>query len=473
MKGKTKRIISATLALTTLLSLSACKKENTKKSDSENSVRWLTAYSAPKDHNVVLEATNKLIKEKTGLTLDLTVIDTGAYGEKMNLMISSNEDYDVCFTSNWLNDYVSNVKKKAYLKLDDYIEKMPTLKNAVPDYVWETARTDGGIYAVPNLQIMASIITMNVKPDLVKKYNIDVNSIKEFKDLTPILETIKKNEPDLIPYKPSWTVIGTDYESFSGQIYLDRDGKEGAKAVYEIEEYREFLDLMHDWYKKGYIASDVLTTSGVSAEMYAVQPSNYSPGVEGNELSKYGWTYERSFITEPFVAATAGLGTMNAVNALSKNPENALKMIELLYTDKEVYNTLLFGIEGKHYEKVSDNVARKINDDYKFSSGWLFGNQFNAFITEGQAEDTWEVTEKLNNEAKKSNYLGFSFDISNVKNEIASVSAVQSEYENFLNYGVEDPAKHWDSYVQKLKNAGIEKIKAEFNRQLDEWKKTK
>ena len=471
MKLRTKKIISGILTAATFFTLCSCQNKKENENVSGETVKWVTSYTAPKDHNKVLEAANKLIKEKTGLSLDLLVISNGAYGEKMNLMISSNEDFDVCFTSNWLNPYVTNVKKKAYLKLDDYIEKMPILKETIPDYVWETSRTDGGIYAVPNLQIMASRVDMLIRPDIVEKYNIDVSSIKEFKDLTPVLKTVKENEPDLVPYKPSWTPVGVDYEAFDGQVYVSRENGE-VFSVYEIPEYREYLDLVHDWYKKGYILSDVLTNTGTDETIYATKPSNYSPGVEGNELGRYGFTYARAPLTEPYITTTAGQSTMNAVNANSKNPENALKMIETLYTDKDIYNTLAYGIEGTHYEKVTDKTVRRISDDYKFNSAWVYGNQFNAYLTEGQQEDTWEVTEKLNNEAKKSPYLGFSFEIADIKNEIASVSAVQSEYETFLNYGVEDPAKHWDAYVQKLKSAGIDKIKDEFKRQLEEWKKT-
>lgn len=78
----------------------------------------------------------------------------------------------------------------------------------------------------------------------------------------------------------------------------------------------------------------------------------------------------------------------------------------------------------------------------------------------------------MNDEAQKSPYMGFSFDIETVKNEITAVSAVQSEYENFLNYGVEDPAVHWDDYVKKLKDAGVDKIAEEMTKQYNEWKKT-
>ncbi len=138
-----------------------------------------------------------------------------------------------------------------------------------------------------------------------------------------------------------------------------------------------------------------------------------------------------------------------------------------------MFKTIYFTIEGKHYEKIGENQVKRLNEDYVFNTGWRFGNQFNAYLTDNQATDTWDATVKMNDESEKSPYMGFSFDVENVKNEIASVNAVNSEYSNFLNYGVEDPALHWDTYVKKLKDAGIDKIVEEITNQYNEWRKTK
>ena len=40
---------------------------------------------------------------------------------------------------------------------------------------------------------------------------------------------------------------------------------------------------------------------------------------------------------------------MIGIGKNSKNPEKALKFIELINTNEELYNLICFGIEGKHY----------------------------------------------------------------------------------------------------------------------------
>ncbi len=475
MNKKSLKVMSGIIAVLAVLSLSSCGQPKEEVSQNgDNSVKWITAYSKPKDHDLVIGELNKLLKEKTGATIDLKVIDSGAYAEKMNLMISSNEQFDVCFTSDWQNPYVPNVKKGAYLKLDELLENTPELKASIPEYVWESARTNGGIYGIPNYQVMFKRIDALIQPQLVEKYNIDFTKVSKFEDLEPVLKTIKENEPKMIAFTPSWTTAQFNYEYFSGDVYGDKAGSGKFVPIYEIKEYREYLDLVHDWYKKGYIASDIMTDSGSTPDsLKAVTLGTYKPGVEESEMASRGFVNVRSAFTKPYISATASHAALNAISINSKNPELALKVIEALNTDKDIYNMLCFGIEGKHYEKIGENQVKRLNEDYVFNTGWRFGNQFNAYLTDNQATDTWDATVKMNDESEKSPYMGFSFDVENVKNEIASVNAVNSEYSNFLNYGVEDPALHWDTYVKKLKDAGIDKIVEEITNQYNEWRKTK
>lgn len=49
---------------------------------------------------------------------------------------------------------------------------------------------------------------------------------------------------------------------------------------------------------------------------------------------------------------------MTLINANSKNKERALMMIELLMTDKECYDLLQYGIEGRQYEIVDGKIIK-------------------------------------------------------------------------------------------------------------------
>lgn len=164
---------------------------------------------------------------------------------------------------------------------------------------------------------------------------------------------------------------------------------------------------------------------------------------------------------------------MTAINVNSKHPEEAMKLLNLVYTDKEIYNELLYGIEDVHYTKTGDNRVELI-DGNKYNTvfstyGWKFGNQFNQYLVPGQADDLWEETAKMNNEAPVSVLRGFVFDPSNVQTELTQLAAVKDEFKNGQ-YTTADIEKFITDRNEKMEQAGLSTLMEEVQRQVDEWK---
>ena len=170
-------------------------------SEEVTTVRWITAGTPQTGMDAVLEEVNKLLAERYGLKLQLEIYDYGSYDEKMNMIISSGEEFDVCFTTqSWLNKYQPNVSRGAFLALDDLIdENAPGLREVLPEFLFEQARVDGAIYAVPNYQICYDSLGFMMRKDLVEKYNFDWENVKTVEDMYPFWDAIRDNEPDLYP----------------------------------------------------------------------------------------------------------------------------------------------------------------------------------------------------------------------------------------------------------------------------------
>ena len=170
-------------------------------SEEVTTVRWITAGTPQTGMDAVLEEVNKLLAERYGLKLQLEIYDYGSYDEKMNMIISSGEEFDVCFTTqSWLNKYQPNVSRGAFLALDDLIdENAPGLREVLPEFLFEQARVDGAIYAVPNYQICYDSFGFMMRKDLVEKYNFDWENVKTVEDMYPFWDAIRDNEPDLYP----------------------------------------------------------------------------------------------------------------------------------------------------------------------------------------------------------------------------------------------------------------------------------
>ncbi len=83
--------------------------------------------------------------------------------------------------------------------------------------------------------------------------------------------------------------------------------------------------------------------------------------------------------------------------------------------------------------------------------------------------DIWEQMKAFNESAKVSPALGFSFDATPVKTEVAAATNVVNQYKVGLESGSLDPALIAE-FNEKLKASGLDKIITEKQKQLDAWK---
>lgn len=485
MKKKTRVLIGALVLALALTSLAGCGNGGETKDGEITSLTWYAPGDAQSDQAAVMEKVNEQLAEKMNAKLDLIFVDVGAFEERMRMKMAAGEAFDVSFVG-YCNPYDAVVKNGGLYPLEKLIDKdAPKLKEAVPDYLWQAVRAEDDIFAVPNEQTMAACRGAFLKKDLVQKYNFDTSKVKGMDDLEEFLALVKQNDPDLYPLQVKagpWMWTDMKYEEVTGG-YTDlgiRIGDESLEVVdlYETPEYQHGLQKLHEWFKKGYIRPDIASMTGdtteVSAGKYAVTLGTTKPGADAEIFNRYGYEVEMVEIIPPYLMTSATKSTMTGIGAKSKNPKKAIELIELVNTDKDFYNALCFGIEGKHFEKLENGKAKAIANSgwNNASNAWKFGNQFNAMLLDGQQDDLWEATKKQNDDADKSLVLGFTFDTDPVVNYMSQIETVRQKYK-VRNTGAEDPANYWDTYLADMKTAGRDEVKAELQKQLNEFKQNK
>lgn len=438
------------------------------------------------DKDLVLEDLNKKLVEKINVKLDLEIIDQGEFNDKMKLKSTAGEDYDLVFTANWINNFNENMSRDAFMPLDELFEEYGReMAAAIPEWLLDVGKVDGKLYAVPNQQIIARQMGVAIQKEYADKYGFTKTSLSDISELEPFLDEIVKNEPDMFPIdKRADAVLEKDYEGIvsvgslpgnSGDcIVIKKEDPQGnIMSVTQIID--EQIKKDYEWYQKGYIRSDIATVvdnaADVKANRYVCTLSSYKPGWDAELSSRQGVEHITVPVEGAYIKTISGIETMTAINVNSKHPAEAMKLLNLVYTDKEIYNELLFGLEGIHYTKTGDNSAAPLEDTkYNLSSSaWKLGNQFNAWYLPGQAEGVWEETDKLNREAVVSPLRGFTFDPTNVQSELAQIGAVVKEYANG-----QFTTKDIDAYIaernQKMEQAGLAVVLQETQRQIDEWK---
>lgn len=442
-------------------------------------IRWCIPGDKQPDHDLVMEDVNKILKEKINVELDLDIIPQGEFNDKMKLASTAGEDYDLVFTANWLNSFDENMSRDAFLPITDLVaEYGQDITASIPDWLMDVARVDGEIYAVPNQQIIARQLGVVIQKEYADKYGLDMTSMNSIRDLEPFMDEIAANEPTLFPIDRRVTaIIEEKYENLVSitngvAVFVDKETGEIASLIDVMDEQ---MKVDNEWYQKGYIRKDIATVTDNSADVkanrYVVTLSSYKPGWDAEFTQRQGVDYISIPIEGAYVNATSGIETMTAVNVNSKHPVEAVKLLNLVYSDKEIYNELLYGLEGTHYNVVSENHVEIVEDSaYNLSAyGWKLGNQFNAWYMPGQEDGLWEATDKLNKEAAVSPLRGFTFDQSNVQAELAQLSAVNKEYYNGQ-FTAADIDKYIAEFKEKLEQAGMSAVMEEVQRQIDEWK---
>lgn len=411
----------------------------------------------------------------------------------MQLKVSAGEEFDICYTADWIFNYSQNVAKGSFIALDEIIDEYAAqTKELIPQKIWNATKVKGKIYGVPNYQVSFRQNSMNFKKDLVDKYNLKdaIFNIKKMSDLNPIFETIKKNEPGVyLTDVGPWTqfTIGSKDEylemfDFSIPVGIDYNlnivdlNNDPAKLAIKEQEYK----LTREWYEKGYFHKDVAIAKDLNPEKKAGKffmiGDVYKPGGEQDMKNRYGYDFYTVPIGMPILSTGSITATLNAISRSSKNPERAMMLLNQMNTDVPLYNLLVFGQEGKHYNKIDDKHI-KVVEGAKYSGfAWLLGCQFNAYLIEGQADDVWDLTKKLNEEAVEAPTLGFTFDSSPVKTQIANIKSATEVLGKVTLNGIIDMNKYKTMKLDeqdKVNKAGLKEIIAELQKQLDEWKSSK
>lgn len=492
-----KKLLCGVLALCMALSLSACSGGDEKKSGDGDFVKlkyyMFGSTNALQGGKEVYEEANKIIKEKINAEVDFVILDAGQYGQKMPVLLSSGEKFDLMFTSSWLNDYATNVAKGALLPLDDLLPQYaPEYYAQIPSDVWDAVRINGKIYAGINEQIMARQSAFVFRNDMLEKTGFDASKIKKFSDIDEFMQLlldkgVSTSEYDFTGGSFSWQYTVPQSLAWEPLNTSNVPGCVDDKAVdnikvfnqFKSDEFIEYITYMHKWQEQGVFHMDSLTSGKGSGKPMIVKAEGTYIPVTWKQMTLSGFSGYRDLSIQPYGETYLQSGyvtaTLTGVNNKSANPERAVQYLNLVNTNKDLYRLLTVGIEGRDYTKLDDmHIEISPSTAYSPNMDWAYGNQFNAFLTDKDTpSDAWDTQREYNTAANTSPLLGFNFDPKAVQTEIANCEAISSEYLTIAQYGMMDPETKYQEFIKKLDDAGAEKIMAEMQKQVDEFLKSK
>ncbi len=486
-----KKIMTGALALAmaaSVLTITGCKKDSKVDADGNVILDWYTMklVDNTSSEEAVENAVNEMIHAKgIKASIDLHLIEKGSYYEKMNTMILGGEEFDICFQSD-ASKFVSNVKKDAFVELTDDMlnEYAPDIVETLKDteWVWKASMVDGKIYGVKSEGAYSKKVGTVFKKDLVEKYGFDYKSVDSIADLEPYLETIKQNEPGITPLLPTVTEVSAQFadDSVKGLIFNEESGKyeKYFNTDFFINRYRT----LNDYYNKGYIAKDAAqkteTTVEAKSGKYAVMGDSGFYTEDGSKSSaQYGFPCVDAYMGQTIVNPKGG--AMNCISSTSEYPELALEVLNLIWADDEISNTLAYGIEGVNYEINEERTAELGEKAITPATGtdvtWTFyhnyvGPLFDQWDSSWNTKESLEMMQEANVTAPVSKTIGFTFNSDPVQSEYVKITAIYTECEPvFKNGCMEDFDLYLADVQNRLDEAGLDKVLEEANRQYQEF----
>lgn len=503
--GKFKRICALALTLVLFCTmLASCSGQSTKseettpqsesskstdKGEAENLVMvFWTDSEVPQDLEMVNEAVNKILLEKLNCTVTMKCINSGSYDNQITLMMAGQEQADLVLIGG--RNMANMVGSGQLMAMEEYLDAYGSdIKNVMGDYV-NTGKLQGHIYGIASYNIYGGGSGFLIRKSYVDKYNIDTEKFYSLDDFNELFARIHEDEPEQVLVAPVANGISILY-GFCTYAMLDRlsdgigsivEGK-GTEVTnwYATDTYREYVEIVNEWYKNGYIMKDIATNQESGPTLLkAGKGIGYftmsSATVEETGTLQVGEQMVMLETTEPICTTTNCIGNTWVIPYHSQYPEKAMQVLNLMYVDADLINTLTYGVEGVHYIK-NDNGRLSYpegitaeNSGYIISTTGAFGNQLIKSDWDTVTDEMIARRQKIKDTMTLSPAFGFLFDSSQLTEEKAAIDAVLSEYQSNIENGIMD-MDTLDEFNDKLIANGIEAYIGEKQRQLDEWQK--
>lgn len=484
---------------------------------------WLGGPGKQKDSDEVWEKFNEMLQEYVpNTTVEFNVMTTAEYGTQFDQMLAAGEEVDLAWIGgNWVtgktNDHIDNgdlmpIKDLLYEYGSDIVDVLG--QNVIDKHTYK----DGEIYYLPSWQGLTK-----------GKYGIYV--IKEIAELCggqawyeetqelvthwwneePTAENFQKvfdqfdkylaaaKEADMLyaGATKSNLLMQNYHRNTQNAIATEWVGPQRMDDTFTVvdaiqtDHYKVFAQTMADFYKKGYIRSDIASADvsqfhfikdGVYDENtnivfmdYYVTDTQYKNKEKDAGVELYAISIEEK--------GYLGLGdaTAMAIPYCADEPERAMMVLEAIYSVPELYQLLIYGIEGKHYTDNGDGTittsygAEGTSDcDYGLWR-WTIGTCLNSLVTQADTPGYYQELAENDSKSDVRVWDDWSFDKTEVQDVLAVLAALRAEYEPILENGYmgDDWIEVYDKLVEERKAAGLDRLIEEYDKQLQEYLKEK
>jgi ABC-type sugar transport system, periplasmic component len=449
-------------------------------------LNWLTIGEMPDD--VSKEFNKKLVEKGYNFVVNFSSIDEKGdeYQKAIRTMKKNNDEVDILCSDfgvggQYSTTYDDCVRDGIYESLNSYLDSElgQKLYKSRDSKLWSSMDINGKIYGMDNRALPGSSTYLIFNKKLVDQYQIDLSKFSgKIEDLGSILKKVyegEKNNKSVTTFAIDEIVhdIGLyDYITEAVGVRLDKP-EAVAVNLFKDDYLVNYFTAIKKYHDAGYLRSVtgirnnffVTIWLGYGVNTYdEIAINNTFQDYDGNSIDVIPIKIADAYVANLYNAVTG-------ITAWSKHKKEAFELLTLLNTDSEFGNLLAYGVKGKDYNLFEGKVKPTKDDDISYWNTWLYTNQQIIYPSQEEPLTKRKDIEEYQHTVKASPILGFHFDPSNVMKEINATDSVISQYGVLWSGQEEDLESTLHKLNSELKEAGIDKVVEEVNRQLKEWKK--
>lgn len=452
-------------------------------------------------------------------TVEFIDVPFEEYSEKFSQVLASGEGVDLAWTG-WLVDKPTNINDGNLMPLDDLLaEYGQGIVDTLGEEVVEIHRNaaDGKLYYLPSWQglcgdrrgwLVVTEIAELAGDTWIEDTEAALNKWRNnYSEDTEAFQAVLDQATKYLAAAKEAGKLGAGINTgrvFGWSMYngtRSNPGVGGSEIGIPFEDntftvidgvasehYKLYAKTMADWYKEGYIRSDIMSVDTSTLTMpkngeitdttYVFSCDPYLTEADQDAATADAGMDMTYLPVEENASLILGGDTSYAIPYCADEPERAMMVLNAIYSQPDLYNTLIYGIEGEDYTKNADGTittsyvgASPTADDSYGIQRWIIGSCKNALINNGTDPNYYADLEALEETARVNPFMNFTFDRTNVEGICASILNVYYEYGPQLDNGVagDNWEELYNNYMAARKDAGIEELVTEFQNQLNAY----
>ena len=375
----------------------------------EDKFEEMEAYQLEKKNNKKNDKNSSVAESSEETSEDIMTIDRVLERLENNEDIELDEPRLDIFLVRGYENYYNLATEGKLSALDEKLNnEAKALKSSIHSTLFTAAKVNNKTYGIPVNNAIGEYTYLVFDKELLEQHKVDPNTIRSIEDLQGYLETIKANNPDVIPLKNTKPSTDINFLANDGFPAMISSAKEVVEA-YDNKALLEFLSIIARYNALGYLGGD--TVEDESAR-YAVRIESGNTDEIGKRLANTGYEYEYSLYSNPIATNENTIDNIFCVSkyVVSNELTDVMEIVTAINTDEQLMNILTYGVENEHYILTDDGQVDRLNEDYMIDPNNA-GNCFITYTLKDENPDKWKNAIQQNQDAAVSLSLGYTIGL--------------------------------------------------------------